>query len=105
MMLVEPLIGSAVDKAVRLMVDPIGARRGTFSHATVRRTKLVKRAPRAHARRRRNIIKTITILVGMKLTVKVAGGATRPLIEHDSSQDSAHRVLEARPLGSVPRGS
>src|SRR2546422_1017811 len=73
MMLVVPLIGSAVDKAVRLMVDPVGARSGTFSHATVRRTKLVRTAPRANAQRKRDIMKAITIIVPMKL----AGQASR----------------------------
>jgi len=73
MMLVVPLIGSAVDKAVRLMVDPVGARSGTFSQATVRRTKLVTTAPRANAQRKRDIMKAITIIVPMKL----AGQASR----------------------------
>jgi len=73
MMLVVPLIGSAVDKAVRLMVDPVGARSGTFSQATVRRTKLVTTALRANAQRKRDIMKAITIIVPMKL----AGQASR----------------------------
>ena len=36
MMSVDPLIGSAVASDVSVMVDPLGASSGTFSHATAR---------------------------------------------------------------------
>src|SRR5262252_4385569 len=72
MMSVDPLVGSAVASAVNVIVDPLGASSGTFSHATVRRAHKASRARRA-LKRRRGIMKTISILIPMDL----AGQAKR----------------------------
>src|SRR4051812_2527742 len=67
MMVVEPLEGSAVDNAVSVIVEPVGANSGTFSQATLSSADPVIKTTRAAARRRRDIMKAINILIPMHL--------------------------------------
>ena len=62
-----PFSGSAVVPAVSVIVDPLGASSGTFGQATVKSPAPNKTAMQRKRRRRRDIMKTITILVPMKL--------------------------------------
>src|SRR5882672_6147958 len=66
MMSVEPLVGSAVASAVIVMVDPLGASSGTLSHAAIRTAEVTSSAHRA-VERRRDIMKSISILIPMHL--------------------------------------
>src|SRR3954452_18606484 len=69
-MSVVPLVGSAVAEAVIVMVDPLGARSGTRSHAVVISAKPISRADTAvtaDRQGRRDIMETITILIRMDL--------------------------------------
>jgi len=76
MMSVDPLVGSAVASAVNVMLDPLGASSGTFSHAPMNSVKAATSAARA-VEERRGIMKTISILIPMHL----AGQAKRPTNE------------------------
>jgi len=76
MIWVFPLFGSAVAWAVNVIVEPVGARSGTFSHAVVRSEAPAHRMARTDGRRRRDIMKAITILIPMDL----AGQASRRII-------------------------
>jgi type II secretory pathway pseudopilin PulG len=67
MMSVVPLDGRAVAEAVNVIVDPLGASSGTFSQARARSAATDNRDVRTAARRRRDIIRTITILIPMDL--------------------------------------
>jgi hypothetical protein len=67
MMLVVPLAGSTVASDVSVMVDPVGASSGTFSHATAIVADAASMAAKADRRRRRDIMKSITILIPMDL--------------------------------------
>src|SRR6516225_5350306 len=75
MMSVDPLVGSAVASAVNVIVEPVGASNGTFSHAATRSAEMARSAPKA-LKRRRGIMKTISILIPMHL----AGQAKRASI-------------------------
>ena len=67
MMLVVPLAGSTVASDVSVMVEPVGASSGTFSHAAAIIADAATMAAKADGRRRRDIMKTITILIPMDL--------------------------------------
>jgi len=73
MMSVVPFTGRAVAEAVIVMLEPLGASNGTFSHATLNHAGTTSRAARANFRRNRDIMKTINILIPMDL----AGQAER----------------------------
>ncbi len=66
-MLVVPFAGSTVASDVSVMVEPVGASSGTFSHATAIIADTATMAAKADGRRRRDIMKTITILIPMDL--------------------------------------
>src|SRR5712692_6236652 len=70
MSLVVPPSGSAVVAAVKVIVDPVGARSGTFSQPIARsepRSRTTAGATAAHRGRKAAIMKTINILVPMHL--------------------------------------
>src|SRR3954454_24486355 len=75
-MSVDPLVGSAVASAVNVMLDPLGASSGTFSHAPMNSVTAATSAAKA-VEERRGIMKTISILIPMHL----AGQAKRPTNE------------------------
>src|SRR5258706_5130003 len=70
MMSADPATESAVVEAVRVIVEPDGARSGTFSQATVR-SESEKSSPRTASKRirwvRRAMIKLVNILIPMHL--------------------------------------
>jgi len=65
MMLAEPLVGRAVADAVKVMVEPAGARSGTFWEATASPPKRTS-AARTTGSRKRAIIRRFSILSAMK---------------------------------------
>src|SRR4051812_41678863 len=73
MMSVVPFAGSAVVDAVSVIVDPLGASSGTRSHAAVSHAADTSKATNRDARRRRDIMNAISILIPMHL----AGQAKR----------------------------
>jgi type II secretory pathway pseudopilin PulG len=64
---VDPLVGNAVVEAVSVIVDPVGASSGTLSQATLSSADPAIRTTRAVARRRRDIMNAINILIPMHL--------------------------------------
>jgi hypothetical protein len=58
-----PFVGSAFAEAVRMMVEPVGARRGTFWQATARSGIASPSATQRNGRFHRDIIKPLNILV------------------------------------------
>ena len=78
MMSAEPLTGSAVAVDVSVIVEPLGASSGTFSQATVRYAAPSKQGNQGEdARRSRDIMKTITILIPMDLAGQAERGRAR----------------------------
>lgn len=67
MMSVDPPIGRAVDVAVRVMVEPVGASSGTFWQATVKHAEMATKAASRAVERRRVTMKTLNILIPMNL--------------------------------------
>src|SRR3989304_8768077 len=65
-MVAEPARGREVAAAVRVMLDPVGARSGTRSHAP-RRDAATNKATRENARRKPVIMMTLNILEPMHL--------------------------------------
>ena len=70
---VVPFTGSAVVEAVREIVEPLGASSGTLEQVIITRAALTRKAGARNLRLKRDNMKTITILVPMKL----AGQASR----------------------------
>lgn len=62
-----PLTGSAVTPDVSVMVDPDGASSGTFWHDAARSATAARTGPRRKTRGKRGTMKTLSILVPMKL--------------------------------------
>src|SRR4051794_15002375 len=71
MICVVPFAGRAVVATVSVMLEPEGASRGTFSHAAVESAATARTTPRAAAERRRDTMRTVTILIPMQLAGQV----------------------------------
>src|SRR5690349_11471311 len=78
MSVVAPPIGRAVEPAVSVIVEPVGARSGTFSQPAIDSD--TTRAARAAARRKAGIMKTLSILVPMHLRGQQKGYAMAALL-------------------------
>jgi type II secretory pathway pseudopilin PulG len=88
MMSAVPLTGSAVAADVKVIVEPLGASSGTFEQAALKRAHPNKTAKAGKRRKRRDIMKTVTILVPMKLAGQAQAGKSL-----DSERGYAMAVL------------
>src|SRR5207244_13311385 len=100
---VEPPRGSAVAAAVSVMVDPVGARRGTFSQPIARsepKSRTAAGATAAQRGRKTDIMKALNILVPMHLRGQEKAAHGVP--ERESLRS---RALSSTNAVEAPRGT